>query len=147
MSKPRYNWWPFVLNMIRDYPARLLEYKELHKQNITADLSGMPRGGGASRTTEGIALRQLPPQEQREYEAVHKAIAKTRSRKDGKLRMDVVRLCFWKGHTIQSAAIMSNTSETTARRYRWQFILCVGSQYGFLTEDEYSTAIKKDQGR
>lgn len=146
MSKPRYNWWPFVLNMIRDYPERHSAYKALHEQKTTADISGMPRGGGASRTAEGVALRQLPPQEQREYEAVHKAIERTRKAKEAKLRLDVVKLTMWKGYTIPGAAIMAKTSENTARRYRWQFILLVGHMYGFLTVEEYLAALKKDMG-
>ena len=147
MSKPRYNWWPFVLNIIRDYPVRDSAYKELHKQNITANLSGMPKGGGASRTTEGIAMRQLPPQEQREYDAVNKAIGRIRRMKDAKVRLQVVKLTMWKEYTIPGAAMAVSVSENTARRYRWQFVMLVGCMYGFLTEQEYILAIKKDTGR
>lgn len=148
MSKPRYNWWPFVLNMIRDYPERAKEIRELRQQKVTADLSGMPRGGEASRTTEGISMRELgDKQAQREYEAVHKALARTRARADGKLRLDVVRMTMWKGYTIQGAATILNTSPDTAQRYRWQFIILVGSCYGFLTEGEYLAAIKKEMGQ
>ena len=146
MSKPRYNWWPFALNMIRDYPAREAQYRELHRQNITANTSGMPGGGGASRTTETIALRQLPPQEQREYDAVHKAVDRIRRRKDGKLRYSVVKMTLWQGYNIAGAALVASVSEHTARRYRWQFVLLVGHIYGFLTEQEYMSALKKDTG-
>ena len=147
MSKPRYNWWPFVLNMIRDYPARAKDLQEIQQQKVTADVSGMPRGGGASRTTEGVVLRELPDkQAQREYEAVNKALARTRARADGKLRMDIVKLTMWKGYTIPGAAILLNTSEDTARRYRWQFIMLAGCCYGFLAEEEYRAAVKKEQG-
>ena len=147
MSKPRYNWWPFVLNMIRDYPERVREIKDLRQQKITADLNGMPKGGGASRTTEGISLRELEDkQAQREYEAVHKALSRIRSRADGKLRLDTVKLTMWKGHTIPGAAMILNISDETARRYRWQFVMLVGLSYGFLTEEEYRLAVKKDQG-
>ena len=87
MSKPRYNWWPFVLNIIRDYPAKRAALKELHEQRITVNISGMPMGGGASRTIENVALRQLPRQEQKEYDAVHEAIRQTKILPDGKLRL------------------------------------------------------------
>lgn len=147
MSKPRYNWWSFALAMIRDYPGRRSKLKDLQEQKITADMTGMPRGGGASRTAEGIALRQLPPQEQREYDAVHRAIERTTCMKEAKLRMDVVKLTMWRGYDIPSAAMVTNTSKDTARRYRWQFILLVGRMYGFLTEDEYLLARKKDMGK
>ena len=147
MSKPRYNWWPFALNMIRDYPTRCADHKALHEQKITANLSGMPRGGGATRTTEGIALRQLPAQEQREYEAVHKAIERTSRMSEGKLRMEMVKLTMWKGYTIAGAARIAAVSESTARRWRWQFAMLVGRSYGFLTEEEYKEALKKDMGK
>lgn len=147
MSKPRHNWWAFALAMIRDYPDRSTALRELHKQTITADLSGMPRSGGASRTTEGIAIRQLPPQEQREYNAVHSAIKRTRALKDGDIRLQVIRLTMWQGYTIPGAAMIVHTSDSTARRYRWEFTMLVGMMYGFMSEDEYTYALKKGRGK
>jgi len=146
MSKPRYNWWPFALNMIRDYPVRKAEYNDLHDQKITADLTGMPGGGSAYRTVENIAVRLLPQQEQREFDAVHKAIEYTRILPDGSLRMKVIRLSLMgKVYSIPGAALVANISERTARRYRWQFVMLVGHTYGFLTKEEYDAALKKDR--
>ena len=148
MSKPRYNWWPFVLNMIRDYPVREAQYRELHRQKLTAEVTGMPGGGNlASRTTEGIAMRQLPPQEQREYDAVSKALSRVKRTKDAKLRMDVIRMTLWKGYSIPGAAMAVAVADSTARRYRWQFILLVGCMYGFLSEQVFIAALKKDVGK
>lgn len=144
MSKPRYNWWPFALAIIRDYPARKAELKALQEQKITADISGMPRSGGTSRAPENLATRQLPPQEQREYDAVHAAINRTKTLPDAKLRLDVVKVTMWKGYSIPAAAITLHVAERTVRRYRWRFVLLVGHMYGFLTEGEYFDALKKD---
>ncbi len=144
MSKPRYNWWPFVLNMIRDYPARARDYKALHEQKITANITGMPGSGEASRTAEGVALRQLPAQEQKEYDAVHNALTHLHRLPDAKLRQDVVRMTFWRGYSIAGAANALHVSDRTARRYRWQFVMLVGLKYGFLTQEEYAAEIKKD---
>ncbi|MBP3478103.1 MAG: hypothetical protein J6K03_01300 [Oscillospiraceae bacterium] len=147
MSKPRYNWWPFVLNIIRDYPAKRAALKELHEQRITVNISGMPMGGGASRTIENVALRQLPRQEQKEYDAVHEAIRQTKILPDGKLRLDVVKLTLWGySYSIAGAAQALNISDRTARRYRWQFVLLVGHTYGFLSADEYNSHLSKDMG-
>lgn len=144
MSKPRYNWWPFALNMIRDYPARKAEYNDLHDQKITADLSGMPGGGSASRTVENIAVRLLPQQEQREFDAVRKAVEHTKVLPDGSLRIKVIRLSLMgNAYSIPGAALMANISERTARRYRWQFVMLVGHTYGFLTKEEYDAELKK----
>lgn len=144
MSKPRYNWWPFVLNIIRDYPQRYKDLKELHQQKIVADNNGMPGGGGASRTAESIATRQLKPQEQREYDAVHKALLRTKAMKAGKVRLDIIKLTMWRDYTIPGAAMIVNESPETTRRYRWQFIMLVGCMYGFITEEEFREAVKKD---
>lgn len=144
MSKPRYNWWGFVLAMIRDYPHRQKELKEMHEQKVTVNLNGMPGGHTASRTTEGVALKQLPPQEQREFDAVDKAIKRVKGMTEPKLRMEVMKMTLLKGYSIPTAAMWLNIAERTAKRYRWQFILLVGHMYGFLTEEEYIAAIKKD---
>ena len=144
MSKPRYNWWPFALAIIRDYPARKAALKALREQKITANISSMPQAGGTFRAPEDLAIRQLPPQEQREHDAVHTAINRTRTLPDAKLRMDVVKVTMWKGYSIPDAAITLHAAERTVRRYRWQFVLLVGHMYGFLTEGEYGDALKKD---
>lgn len=147
MSKPRYNWWPFALNMIKDYPARNAEYNELHKQKITASMTGLHSQKSASRSTENIATRSLPRQDQLEYDAVKKAIALTQMDESGELQLDVVKLTLWKNsHSIDGAALKLNISPRTAKRYRWKFILCVGYAYGLLTPDEYEIQKRKDQG-
>ena len=117
MSKPRFNWWSFALNMIRDYPARRAEYR--------------------ARYERGDA-RPLPMQEQKEFIAVHKAIESTKAMEDGRLRIRLVDITLWKKtNTIAGAAMLLNISEETAKRYRWQFVLLVGHTYGFLSDEEY----------
>ena len=69
MSKPRYDWWGYVKGMIRRYPQLKAEYEELHRQAMRVDYSGMPRGGGAHRATEDLALRALPASKQHEFDA------------------------------------------------------------------------------
>lgn len=142
MSKPRYNWWPFALNIIRDYPQHARKLKELQQVKLTADISGMPRAGGASRSTEGVALRQLPIQEQREYEAVHTALLRTQTMKAADQRIKIIKLSFWKGYSIKAAATVVNETPDTAETFRWQFIMLVGRMYGFLTEEEYLAELK-----
>lgn len=143
MSRPRYNWWPFALNMVRDYPYRKREFDALHEQKITASATGLPGGGGSSRTVEQIALRQLPKQEQKEYDTVHQAVQRTRQMKDGKYRLQVVELTLWQNrYTIAGAAMRLNIPEDRAKRYRWEFIVLVGYLYGdFLSKQDYEEAI------
>lgn len=140
MSKPRYNWWPFVLNMIRDYPYRKRDYDELHRQQITPSDGPSPGGGtGASRPVERVALRQLPPQEQREYDAVHSAIQRTKLLPHSDARLAVIRLTLMRNrYTLAGAAMRLNITEDKAKQYRREFILLVACMYGFLTAEEYN---------
>ncbi len=146
MSKPRYNWWPFALNMIRDYPRRLRDHNELKRQQITPSPDGASAGGSdISRVVERLAMRQLPPQEQREFDAVTGALERTKTMTEGKVRCEVVKMTMWRGYDINGAARICNVSWYTARRYRWQFILLVGMLYGFLDEAEFKEAVRRDQ--
>ena len=144
MSKPRCNWWGFAMAMIRDYPDRDRAIKELRKQKITADTSGAPGGRSDFHVTEAAALRCLPKQEQWEYDAVNQAIKRTNLLAEGKLRMDVVKLTMWRGMKIDTAAFCLHVSERTARRYRWQFIMLVGMYCGWISEEEYTAAMRRD---
>lgn len=131
MSKPRYGWWSYAKYMVRKYPELKREYNALHSQRITAAVTGMPSGGGLSDPTAITALRQLPPARQREYDAVRKAIEKTKLMKTGQERLAVIDLVLWKGtHNIDGAALKINISEKTATNYHSDFIRLVGFCYG-----------------
>lgn len=143
MSRPRYNWWPCVLNVIRDYPRRCEDRQALKRQRLTASTDGSPVSGSASRTTENVALRQLPRQEQKEYDAVRGALTELRRSQDAAVREKVVRLCFWRGYSIGGAAAVCHISDRTARRYRRQFILLVALWYGELTREEYEKLLRE----
>ena len=131
MSKPRYIWWSYAKAMIRQFPELKREYDDLHQQNITASMTGMPGGGGASRTTETIALKQLPPTKQKEYDSVEKAIRHTRRMPNGKDRLKVIKLVYWGEQlTIEGAAQRIPCSKETAWRYHRDFVRLVGKCHG-----------------
>lgn len=133
MSKPRYDWWPYVKGMIRRYPALKAEYADLHSTSMTADYSGMPRGSGGDRVLESVALRELPSTRQREYEAVRRAIEVTERYANGRDRLAVIQLVLWdKSHTLAGAALMVPCSEVTAWRWHSEFIRLVAKNYGLL---------------
>ena len=136
MSRPRYDWWPYVKGMIRRYPALREEYADLHSQNMTANYSGMPRGGGGGRSVETIAVRELPSTRQREYEAVRRAIEITERYRNGRDRLKVIRLVLWdKSHTVEGAAVQIPCSSATAWRWHAEFIRLTASNFGLLDED------------
>ena len=137
MSKPRYKWWGYIKAVIRSYPGLKKEYEDLHEQSITAKMSGMPGGGGVSRGTEDIAVRELPYTKQREYEAVRRSVEATMLMKTGKDRIGLVDMVFWKkSHTLSGAAYKLNISETTAQRYHGEFIRMVARFYGLLDKED-----------
>ena len=133
MSKPKFRWWPFVKAMIRDYPKLEKNWRSIHEQSITANISAMPKGGSAGRTVENIALRQMIPDDQKVYDAVSRAIELTRLLPDGKRRLDMIELTYWakKPMTLKSASLHLYISERTAKRWHGSFVRCVAMCYGF----------------
>ena len=133
MSKPRYDWWPYVKGMIRRYPRLRQEYQELHNIAMVASYSGMPHVGGVSRTCESVAVRELPRNSQREYEAVRRAVELTERYKNGRDRLYVIDLVLWKGsHTLEGAALMVPCHFNTAQKWHGEFIKLAAGHYGFL---------------
>lgn len=131
MSKPRYIWWSYAKAMIRQYPVLMKEYNDLHRHNTAAIITGVPGGNSMHRTTETVALRQLPPARQREYDAVEKAIVLTKRRQNGAAVLALIDLVLWKQtHNLAGAAQLLYISESTANRYHSEFIRLVGFCYG-----------------
>ena len=133
MSKPRYRWWGFVRRMIRDYPSLKKDLADLHSQSVTADYSGMPKGGGTGRGVESIALKQLPPDDQQVYDAVTRAVTVTQLRPDGKERMALITMMYWskKCLTAKASASCLHIAEITAKRWHGDFVTLVAKCYGF----------------
>lgn len=136
MSSSRYGWWPYAKAMIRSYPQLHREYEALHSQKITANISGMPSGGGASRTTEDVALLRLPGIKQREHDAVAAAIERVKSKPYGKDVLKLIDLVFWKQRcNVTGAAMCICCSKTTAFRYHREFIQLVGNCFFEMMEN------------
>ena len=133
MSKTRYKWWGYIKAVIRAYPTLRKEYEELHEQPITAKMSSVPGGGGVSRGTENIAIRELPYTKQREYEAVRRAIEATKRLEGGDRRVMIIDLVYWKNsHTLAGAAMKAGYSYDRAKQLHRDFIVTVAKHYGLL---------------
>ena len=132
MSKPRYGWWSYAKYMTRVYPELRAEYRGLKSVKITRDLSaGIGGGSGRTSTTENAALRQLPPAKQAEYDAVTKAIEKTKQSRTGAERLAIIDMVFWKkSHSLEGAALAANVSYDTAIDYHGDFLRLVGFYRG-----------------
>lgn len=135
MSKPRYGWWGYAKDMIRRYPGLKEEYANLHSSSVTADYSGMPRSGGESRALECLAIRELPRTQQREYEAVRRAVEVTERYRNGRDRLKIIKLVLWDGsHTLAGAALTVPCHKDTAVQWHGDFIRLVASYYGLMDE-------------
>ena len=133
MSRPRYDWWPYAKGMIRRYPALKEEYEDLHSQSVTANYSGMPRGGGPGRPIEALAIRELPTNSQREYEAVRRAIGVTERYPNGRQRLAIIKMVLWdKQYTIEGAALRVPCCISKAKMWHSEFIRLVASEYGLM---------------
>ena len=134
MSKPRDRWWGYVRAVIRAYPELRANAKELQRTTITPRYGASGGSGGPSDPVASAALRSLPPQERREYEAVEQALWETASLPDGAARVRIIDLVFWRqSHTLEGAAQAVHLSYRSAQRRQNALIRLVAQQMG-LTE-------------
>lgn len=116
-------WRADARRVIRCYPELLKKESGIKVTSTTPNYSGMPSAHAASRTTENTALRELPPDEQRDLDAVRKAIDTTRRYRNGDLRLRLVDLCYWKDtHTVEGAALVIHISTDTAHDWDREFV-------------------------
>lgn len=137
MSKPRFGWWAYAKNMVREYPQLQREYNQLHSPRITREFGAVAGGHGVSRSTETIALRKLPPSRQKEYDAVTKAIQTTQLLSSGPIRLKLIDMVYWKqSHTLDGAAYALNYSYIQAKRFHREFIYLVGVNRGLCEPED-----------
>lgn len=133
MSTAKYRWWSFARSMIRDYPSLKAQLRDLHEQSITAGDSGTGGGGGVSRKTEQVALRQLPVDDQKAFEAVRRAIEITSLKVAGEKKLQLIKLMYWTSSpmAMAAAAYKIPIADATAKRWHGEFVRLVGKCYGF----------------
>lgn len=130
MSRPKHGWWSYVRTMIYKFPDRARALNDIQSVQITAKYNSEPKGGGAARTTENIALRQLRPEDQAEYDAVRRALDAVQMKMDGPQRLKMIRLVYWeKSHNLEKAAEAIGCSYATARRWNGEFINSVARNF------------------
>lgn len=132
MKSARRGWWSYAKHLIREYPALKNEYDALHIPHITADPTHIRvNSGNTSRSTESMAMRQLPPAKQAAYDAVTKAIEQTKLLKTGAERLQLIDKVYWKqSHSIEGASFAIGYSEATGKRFHGDFVRLVGFNRG-----------------
>lgn len=133
MSKPSRDWQFNAEWTVRNYPARKREYEELTSPKVTASISGMPGGGSVSRTVENLALREMAPMKQKEYEAVTKAIEVTKRLPNGDLKVKLISLMYWQGKKVPIKYVIPriHICPQTGRRWHMDFLDLVGGYMGY----------------
>lgn len=131
MSKPRYDWWSYIKAIIRRYPERLAEYRELHDPSFSIALTGLPgRKNSTSDPTAETALKEMSPRVQKEFDAVHKAVKDILRLPDGQHKIRLISLVFWKrSHTLAGAAMQIPCSLRTAQEWHRLFIRKVAQNF------------------
>ena len=132
MSKARHRWHTYAKNCIRDYPKLYNKWLELKSIPATPNYDAVGHGTSISNPTEQIALRVLPIDEQREFDAVRKALEETRKLKDGDDKIRLIRLYYWQRQklTLKGAGIKVGISERTASRWHSEFVYLVAEKMG-----------------
>lgn len=136
MSKPRYRWWGYLLNVLKAYPELCAKLQQLKEPRITVNYDPSRGGkGGISRPTESTALAELRGTEGKEYNAVHQAIEYTSKLRNGAERNALIDMVFFKkSHSLEGAAMALFVSYSTAKKWHKEFILAVADFYGLLDD-------------
>jgi DNA-directed RNA polymerase specialized sigma subunit len=105
--------------------------RQLQSQKLTANYEAMPRGSEAGRTTETLGLCSLGHGVDEDVEAVRKTVEDMRRLPDGKARLQMVDLCYWKqSHNYHGVADVLHVSESTVRRWNREFVYTVAKNRG-----------------
>lgn len=117
-------WRSETRDIIRRYPQHLRDETVLRTVSVTASVNGGRGSHNVSRTTELAAIRELPPDEQRELDAVRQAIATTMRYRNGDDRIRLIDLMYWRayGRSMWVAADEVHVSYGTAKNWHNGFI-------------------------
>lgn len=119
--------------MIRRYPELKAVHDDRLTQKITQSFEQVRPNSETGRPVESSVARALDTTAQKELDAVSAAIRATENLPNGKDRIKLIELVFWRrSHTLQGAAIKLHVSERTARRWHTDFIKTVARCYGLL---------------
>lgn len=131
MSRPRHYWWSYVKAIIRHYPQLCAEWEELKTVSATPNYDAVGHGSGISKPTEQVALKLLPRVKQQEFDAMREAIAETERDPNGQLKLELIRLVYWRrSHTVDGAGYTTGIGARTARRWHANFVYLVAEKYG-----------------
>lgn len=129
IRKPR--WQSKARSAAYDYPMLKRALEDLRQARITSALDAPRRSSGRSRSTEDVALRELPADQMRRLRAVENALKVTEDLTNAEHRLRMVRMVYLAPYsqrrTIEGAAMEIPCSERTAFEWCREFLLLVYS--------------------
>lgn len=131
MGASREPYWSYVKAIIKEYPDLKAEAERPLAQRVT---SFFRNGGGSGRTanpTQDCVIHDLPPKQQRKYDAICTAIQKTKILypDNAEQRLRIIDLVYWKkSHTIEGAAMKIPCHRNAAGRWQADFIRMVADE-------------------
>lgn len=118
-----YRWRARARAAIKRYPELLQAEADLRAGKVTPAYSGIPGGGSASRTTELLAMRELPKDAQRDLDAVRLALDTIKRYRNADLRYRLIEISYWRRtHSIDGAAMLIHVAPRTAHEWDRGFI-------------------------
>lgn len=142
-------WWNYVKKVIREYPdlkkrletpmeprmggnpgTRYVTIGPDGKREEGVSFAGRP-SGGVSSPVERCVIHDLPPKQQRRFDAVDNAIRRTQTLHpdDYKPRLLIIELVYFRGtHTIAGAAMQVGCHANTAGAWQAEFIRLVADE-------------------
>lgn len=132
MGKAKEPYWTYVKSIIKEYPDLKKELAKPLEQRVTS-IIGLDGGKNKriSDPTQNCVIHDLPPREQRKFEAIEEAIHKTKLQhpEDADLRLKVINLVYWKkSHTIEGAAMKIPCHRNVAGNWQGEFIKLVADE-------------------
>lgn len=126
--KPNTSSWRYqARTAARSYPMLKQLQADLRETRITPSLDAYRRGSGSpARITEAAALRELPPAQRRQLDAVENALAAMESLPGAPERRQLVELVYFtRRFTIEGAALEIYVCARTGQQWSDDFLLLV----------------------
>jgi len=138
MSKPMYDWWGYILNIIKRYPERKKKLDEMHQTPVTPKYEALCGGSGPGNPVAYAAIKELDEQQMKEYNAVLSAIQETARMETGEPRLMIIDLIYWRRYwkTIEGAAYEVGYSKDRAKDFHGEFVRLVAFYMGYIPREK-----------
>lgn len=130
MGRAREPYWYYVKSIIKEYPVLEKELATPLSPRLCATLEPST-GRKTANPTQDCVIHDLPPKQQRKYDAVSNAILKTRLThpKTAADRLKVIDMVYWKqSHTVAGAAMKVPCHRNIAGKWQGDFIRLVAEE-------------------